>query len=60
MKRIVQASGCIVFCRRQGLTSPGVDSSAIAGNRRTRRAKSDGVAVRKVVRTLLRYQHGAR
>ena len=37
-----------------GITNQGVDASAIAGNRRRRRAKSDGVDVRKVLSMVMR------
>ena len=37
-----------------------VDSSAIAVNRRQRRAKSDGWDVRKLLRMLMRYAQGER
>jgi transposase len=48
------------FVPAQGITSPVVDSSAIAVHRRQRRAKSDGLDGRKLLRMLMRYQHGAR
>jgi transposase len=44
----------------QGLTTQGVDSSALAGNRRKRRAKSDGLDVRKLLTMLMRLHHGER
>ena len=37
-----------------------VDSSSIEVNRRRRRAKSDGLDVRKLVSMLIRYTHGER
>src|SRR5262249_22230346 len=37
-----------------------VDSSAIEVNRRRRRAKSDGLDVRKLLSMLIRYHHGER
>jgi transposase len=37
-----------------------VDSSSIEVNRRQRRAKSDGLDVRKLVSMLIRYAHGER
>ena len=37
-----------------------VDSSAIEVNRRRRRAKSDGLEVRKLLNMLMRYAHGER
>jgi len=43
-----------------GITNPVVDASAIEVNRRRRRAKSDGVDVRKLLRMLLRYAPGER
>jgi transposase len=46
------------FLHTQGILHHVVDSSSIAGNRRKRRAKRDGVAVRKMGRMLRRYAHG--
>jgi transposase len=46
------------FLPTQGITNQVVDSSAIAVNRRRRRAKSDGLDVRKLVRMLMRFHHG--
>ena len=43
-----------------GLTNHVVDSSSIEVNRRRRRAKSDGLDVRKLLRMLLRYAQGER
>jgi transposase len=43
-----------------GLTNPGVDAASIAVPRRQRRAKSEGWDVRKLLRMLRRFQHGAR
>jgi hypothetical protein len=43
-----------------GITNQVVDASALAVNRRRRRAQSDGLAVRQLLRMLLRYHHGAR
>jgi transposase len=43
-----------------GLTTHVVDASAIAVNRRRRRAKSDGLDVRQLLRMVLRYEQGAR
>ncbi len=43
-----------------GVTSHVVDSSAIEVNRRQRRAKSDGLDVRKLLRMLMRYHAGER
>ena len=37
-----------------------VDSSSIEVNRRQRRAKSEGLDVRKLLRMLMRYHHGER
>ncbi len=42
------------------MTNYVVDSSSIAVNRRKRRAKSDALDVRKLVRMLMRYAHGER
>jgi transposase len=43
-----------------GITNQVVDSSASEGNRRQRRAKSDGVDVRQWLSMLMRYHHGER
>ena len=43
-----------------GITNHVVDSSSIEVNRRRRRAKSDGLDVRKLLSMLIRYAHGAR
>lgn len=43
-----------------GITNYVVESSAIEVNRRHRRAKSDGVDVRKLLSMLMRYHHGER
>jgi len=48
------------FLQAQGLTNYVVESSAIAVNRRKRRAKSDALDVRQVLRRLRRSHHGAR
>jgi transposase len=48
------------FLPAQGLTNSVVDSSSIAVNRRQRRAKSDGLDVRKLLSMLMRYECGAR
>jgi transposase len=48
------------FLQAQGLTNHVVDSSAIEVNRRRRRAKSDGLDVRKLLSMLMRYAQGAR
>ena len=48
------------FLQGHGITNQGVDSSAIAVNRRRRRAKSDGLDVRKLLSMLMRYHHGER
>jgi transposase len=48
------------FLQAQGITTHVVDSSSIEVNRRQRRAKSDGLDVRTLVRMLLRYTHGER
>ena len=43
-----------------GITNHVVDSSAIEVNRRRRRAKSDGLDVRKLLSMLIRYVYGER
>ena len=48
------------FLQGQGITNPVVDSSAIEVNRRRRRAKSDGLDVRKLLSMLMRYAQGER
>src|ERR671922_416033 len=48
------------FLQAQGLTNPVVDSSSIEVNRRQRRAKSDGLDVRKLLSMLIRYESGER
>jgi transposase len=48
------------FLQAHGITNYIVDSSSIAVNRRRRRAKSDGLDVRKLVSMLIRYAHGER
>ena len=48
------------FLQAQGITNYVVDSSSIEVNRRKRRAKSDGLDVRKLVSMLIRYTHGER
>src|SRR5919201_4187898 len=48
------------FLEGHGITNPVVDSSAIEVNRRRRRAKSDGLDVRKLLSMLLRYSQGER
>src|SRR5499433_3950911 len=48
------------FLQAHGITNQVVDSSAIAVNRRRRRAKSDGLDVRKLLSMLLRYHEGER
>jgi transposase len=48
------------FLQAQGITNQVVDSSSIAVNRRKRRAKSDGLDVRKLVSMLMRYVQGER
>src|SRR5882672_456802 len=48
------------FVQGHGITNQGVDSSAIEVNRRRRRAKSDGLDGRKVLRMLIRSHHGER
>src|SRR5215475_2250629 len=48
------------FLQAQGITNQVVDSSAIEVNRRKRRAKSDGLDVRKLLSMLMRYEQGER
>ena len=48
------------FLQAQGISNYVVDSSSIEVNRRKRRAKSDGLDVRKLLSMLMRYQHGER
>ena len=48
------------FVQAHGITNAVVESSAIAVNRRKRRAKSDGVDVRKLLSMLIRYTQGER
>jgi transposase len=48
------------FLQAQGITNHVVDSSSIAVNRRKRRAKSDGLDVRKLLSMLMRYEYGER
>ena len=48
------------FLQAHGSTTHVVDSSSIAGNRRTRRAKREAVDVRKFLRMLRRYAPGDR
>jgi transposase len=48
------------FLQAQGSTNHVVESSSIAVNRRKRRAKSEALDVRKLVRMLMRYAHGER
>ena len=48
------------FLQAQGLTNHVVDSSSIEVNRRRRRAKSDGLDVRKLLSMLMRYVQGER
>jgi transposase len=48
------------FLQAQGLTNHVVDSSSIEVNRRQRRAKSDGLDVRKLLSMLIRYESGER
>src|SRR5437870_12269803 len=43
-----------------GITNQVVDSSSIEVNRRKRRAKNDGLDVRKLLSILMRYHHGER
>src|SRR5215472_9492319 len=46
------------FLQAQGITNSVVDSSSIEVNRRRRRAKSDGLDVRKLLSMLIRYEQG--
>jgi transposase len=48
------------FLQGHGMMHQGVDASAIEVNRRRRRAKSDGLDVRKWLSMLMRYHHGER
>src|ERR687895_2616230 len=48
------------FLLAQGITNHVVDSSAIEVSRRQRRAKSDGLDVRKLLSMLMRYEQGER
>jgi transposase len=48
------------FLQAHGITNQVVDSSSIEVNRRKRRAKSDGLDVRKLLTMLIRAQHGER
>jgi transposase len=48
------------FIQAQGITNHVVDSSAIEVKRRQRRAKSDGLDVRKLLSMLMRFHHGER
>ena len=48
------------FLQGHGITNHVVDSSAIEVNRRRRRAKSDGLDVRKLLSMLMRYEQGER
>src|SRR5260221_9757872 len=48
------------FLQAHGITNQVVDSSALEVNRRRRRAKSDGLDVRKLLSMLIRYAHGER
>jgi transposase len=48
------------FLPAQGISNSVVDSSSIEVKRRKRRAKSEGLDVRKLLSMLMRYQHGER
>jgi transposase len=48
------------FVQAHGITNQVVDSSSIEVNRRKRRAKSDGLDVRKLLTMLMRSHHGER
>jgi transposase len=48
------------YLQAQGITSHVVDSSSIEVKRRQRRAKSDGLEVRKLLTMLMRFHDGER
>jgi transposase len=48
------------YLQAQGITNHVVDSSSIEVKRRQRRAKSDGLDVRKLLTMLMRFHHGER
>jgi transposase len=48
------------FLQAQGITNQVVDSSSLEVNRRQRRAKSEGLDVRKLLSMLMRFHHGER
>jgi transposase len=48
------------FLQAHGITTYVVDASSIEVNRRQRRAKSDGLDVRKLLSMLMRFHHGDR
>jgi transposase len=48
------------FLQAQGIRNAVVDSSSIEVHRRPRRAKSEALDVRKLLRLLMRYHHGER
>ena len=48
------------FLQAEGITNSVVDSSSIEVNRRKRRAKSDGLDVRKLLSMLMRYEYSER
>src|SRR3989442_15666025 len=48
------------YLQAQGITNQVVDSSSIEVKRRQRRAKSDGLDVRKLLTMLMRFHHGER
>jgi transposase len=48
------------FLQGHGITNHVVESSSIEVNRRRRRAKSDGLDVRKLLSMLMRYEQGER
>jgi len=48
------------FLQAHGITNQVVDSSSIEVNRRRRRAKSDGLDVRKLLSMVMRYEQGER
>jgi transposase len=48
------------FLQAQGITNHGGDASSIAGKRRQRRAKSEGLDVRKLLSMRMRFPHGER
>jgi hypothetical protein len=59
MQQVVQAFGCLVFCRRQA--SPIMGRFRLDGGESSPASpKSDGLDVRKLLRMLMRCAHGER